>query len=534
VKIMHRDVAVRRIPGRTRLAVALAFACAGAAAAPFLAPVSDSAALSPHYAMHMSQRAARNAAWTVPDTRYRVPPHPRGDTLPVTSCADDGSPGTLRAVIAAAGEGDVVDLSALDCSTITLTQGIIDLSVLGDHHVNDLSIVGPGTDALTIDGNGDRVFSHGDYQLGLGTLSISDVTIANGNYTHGLASCIDSSGEVELTRTVVTGCTASGGGPLTFGGAISAGYLTMTSSTISNSSSSAAGDNVAIGGAAYVTGDATLIDSTITGNTVSAETPGDGTYYLTAGGGLYVRGALSMATSTISNNTLATNDMLTGPGGGIFVRADTDIAGSTFEWNIAPSGGALSKAVFSHYGDPGTTLAITNSTFGVNGASDVGGAIETFRPTTIASSTISSNGAGLGGGGLVCRGEDVTLELESTIIAMNAYSDVVGLYSDIFCEQPVTIAGNNNLVIATTNATLPADTILADPMLALPADNGGPTRTMAPDPESPAIDRGNNLAGLEFDQRGEGFPRVAGAGPDIGAFETEGAIVDAIFADGFD
>jgi len=55
-----------------------------------------------------------------------------------------------------AGEGDTIDLSELACSTITLTQGAIDLSVLGDHHINDLTIIGPGAAALTIDGNGDR------------------------------------------------------------------------------------------------------------------------------------------------------------------------------------------------------------------------------------------------------------------------------------------------------------------------------------------------------------------------------------------
>ena len=37
-------------------------------------------------------------------------------------------------------------------------------------------------------------------------------------------------------------------------------------------------------------------------------------------------------------------------------------------WNTAVTGGALTKAVFSHYGDPGTKLTITNSTFGINGA----------------------------------------------------------------------------------------------------------------------------------------------------------------------
>ena len=36
---------------------------------------------------------------------------------------------------------------------------------------------------------------------------------------------------------------------------------------------------------------------------------------------------------------------------------------------------------------------------------------------------------------------------------------------------------------------------------------------------SPAIDHGNNEAGLDYDQRGTGFPRVQGTQADIGAFE---------------
>ncbi|HSS05808.1 MAG TPA: hypothetical protein VLK83_01575, partial [Rhodanobacteraceae bacterium] len=152
---------------RTRLAAALALGLAGTHAfaaqlphfpAPRNAPASASAPIAtPHYALRMAQRAARKAERLPGDGRHRPTPHPQGSMLPVTSCADDGSPGTLRTVIGGAGEGDVVDLSALACGTITLTQGLIDLSVLGTHHINDLDIIGPGADALTIDGNGDRV-----------------------------------------------------------------------------------------------------------------------------------------------------------------------------------------------------------------------------------------------------------------------------------------------------------------------------------------------------------------------------------------
>jgi len=516
----------------TPLAIALSLALAGSDSAT-TTRAAEAPGPSLHYALRMSHRALRNALRLPAEGTFRSQPHAPANTLPVTSCADDGSAGTLRSVIASASEGDVVDLGALDCSSITLTQGLIDLSVLGPHHINDLSIVGPGAAALTIDGNGDRVFAHGDFQVGLGTLAISDLTIANGNYTHGLASCIDSSGNVALTRAVVTGCDASGGGPLTLGGAVSAAYLTMTDSEIGYSNSAAVGDNVAIGGGAYVSGDATLIRSAITGNTVRAETAGDGTYYLTAGAGLYVRGALSTSVTAISHNRLYSNDIYRGPGGGAFVRANANIVASTFSWNTAVTGGALTKAVFSHYGDPGTKLTITNSTIAVNGAMYIAGGIETFRPTTLANSTMYSNGSFFDGA-LFCRSSDAAIELQSTIIARNAYSDVPGYWLDILCEELVTIQGANNLVMRTIRADLPPDTIREDPLFQFLADNGGPTETVALDPASPAIDMGNNMLRLGHDQRGEGFARTSGARTDIGAFEVQVPPTDAIFANGFD
>lgn len=65
-------------------------------------------------------------------------------------------------------------------------------------------------------------------------------------------------------------------------------------------------------------------------------------------------------------------------------------------------------------------------------------------------------------------------------------------------------------------------------------DNGGPTWTHALQPGSPAIDASNNVIGLDFDQRGTPFHRVSGNAADIGVFEAQVAIPDAIFADGFD
>ena len=60
-----------------------------------------------------------------------------------------------------------------------------------------------------------------------------------------------------------------------------------------------------------------------------------------------------------------------------------------------------------------------------------------------------------------------------------------------------------------------------------PADNGGPTETMAIGPGSPAIDAGTPTGAQPVDQRG--LPRVGAV--DVGAYEFQG---EAIFANGFD
>ena len=96
------------------------------------------------------------------------------------------------------------------------------------------------------------------------------------------------------------------------------------------------------------------------------------------------------------------------------------------------------------------------------------------------------------------------------------------------------VNGANNLVLhADPDIALPPDTLATDPDLLPLAWNGGPTQTLALGPGSPAIDAGNNAAGLEYDQRGAGYPRVIGASADIGAFESPPR-PDAIFANGFD
>ena len=458
-----------------------------------------------------------------------------GAILPVTSCADDGSPGTLRSVVAGAGENDTIDMSTLACGTIVLTQGEIDISVLGDHPINNLTLVGPGRDALAIDANDDRFIYHAQFQTGVAQLALRDLTIRNGRYTHGLAACIDSSGDVSLTRVTISDCHASNGGPLTFGGAVSvSGDLDMIDSAITGSSSSAGGDNVAIGGGAYVTGNLSLVDSTISGNTARSLIGDDGPTYLTAGGGAYVRGELSMTRSTISGNTVeATGAGEAATGAGLFVRDDALLVDSTVDGNIADGrGGGIAKAVFSVYGDPGTTLTLRNTTISGNEAAS-GAALASARPVTFANSTVSANQSADGGAVLFAPDgtTSTTFTLQSTIIAGNTADAGATLPADLASVGTLTVTGADNLIRAAGTLFLPADTLASEPELLPLADNGGPTRTHALGLASPARDAGNNAATLAFDQRGAGHPRVVGSAADIGAFEWQS---DGLFRDGFD
>jgi len=70
----------------------------------------------------------------------------------------------------------------------------------------------------------------------------------------------------------------------------------------------------------------------------------------------------------------------------------------------------------------------------------------------------------------------------------------------------------NNLITSPASAI-----IFDDPLLGPLADNGGPNKTMALQPGSPAIDAGNNTTCPGTDQRG--ILRPQGSICDIGAFE---------------
>jgi hypothetical protein len=158
-------------------------------------------------------------------------------------------------------------------------------------------------------------------------------------------------------------------------------------------------------------------------------------------------------------------------------------------------------------------LTLVNSTVSGNFGFSVGG-IYSNGTATIWNSTIANNLSAPGfGGGIFADGR---VYLRNSIIANNGDNDDATV--DANCRP-----GTNGLFLYSgTNLSnddscgSAANTVIANPLLAPLADNGGPTKTHALGESSPAIDAGT-LCSESTDQRY--VTRNQGRTCDIGAFE---------------
>lgn len=409
------------------------------------------------------------------------PAEHRGEILMVTNCADDDSAGSLRTKIQLAASGDTIDLSRLDCSQISLTQGALKIEL------DDLTLRGPGADLLTLDGlDSDRIILH----PASGSLTIENLTIANGRFEAvdndiGFGGCVATGATLRLRNAVIRDCTAVGVG--SYGGAVLSGFMSMIDSTITGST--AFGDHPTNGTAAYGGGafsyGVDIIDSTISGNSAIG-TDNAPLSHWEIGGGLFVaRNGGSIERSTISDN-----------------------------FAIRFAGGLTQE------GD----LILRNSTISGNatGQDDGGGLrVRQFTSVLIENSTITGNHAGSSGGGVSFIDNALPSTFASTIISGNS-ADIDG--ADVNSSMPLSISGSNNLIQqASASLALPTDTLVDDPLLGPLADNGGPTRTHALGMDSPAANQGSNPQNRSTDQRGIGYQREVNGLADIGAFEIQGA-----------
>ncbi len=440
-------------------------------------------------------------------------------TWTVNTCDEasngSGTTGSLRFAADSADSGDTIDLSALACSTISLTSGAVVLDQ------GDITLIGPGKDALTIQGSNDRVFRHD----GAGTLTLKNLTVANG-YLHPSATiaaeggCIRSSGSVFLDHVAVRSCRAS---------AYGAG---------------------AQGGGVFATSDVVVKYSDITGNVAARAGFGP-----SGGGGIY--SGVSNGQVIIASSTLSGNSAPNGLGGGLRAFHDVVVIASTISGNSARRGGGVYAQ--DNLDSASDTFALVNSTVSSNFALEHIGGVQTNAGTiNVFNSTVAFNTASSAnfysrhyspGFSISDQGayyidsshhELKVVTLQSSIFANNTHANPATTQDDIGVAKftvnslnSTPTSGANNLAFATLIFGLPNTlTTGVCPQLGPLRNNGGPTLTHALFAASPAIDAGNTSApGLgTFDQRGQ--PRVSGVAADIGAYEVQQG--DIVFSDGFD
>jgi predicted outer membrane repeat protein len=279
------------------------------------------------------------------------------------------------------------------------------------------------------------------------------------------------------------------------------------------------------GGGVFAKGNVRMYSSVVSGNLADAAQ--DANSAGAFGGGIYALGDLYLFSSTLDSNTAAGNGTVSGNsfGGGARVATRMSLSYSTVSNNHADfDGGLLSPSVTYAHSVSNSTISGNTANFGVGG-------IDVSAGILVQNSTIAFNRGVFGAGGLAVGSSAGYLKLYSTIIANDTGS------ADLdFEPDAAKLTGSGNLVMSSTVAS-PVTGLNADPRLAPLANHGGPTRTHALLPGSPAFATGVNPGNLLYDQRGPGFSRtgfvLSFVYTDIGAYQVQMFNDDELFYDGF-
>jgi hypothetical protein len=204
----------------------------------------------------------------------------------------------------------------------------------------------------------------------------------------------------------------------------------------------------------------------------------------------------------------------TGNGGALWSQGAVTLTNVTVAGNQAGgSGGGI------HHSGGSASLAMANVTLSGNTAGGNGGGLWAGRTYTATHVTVAGNLAGGLGAGLHHPDQSFQATLGNSIVA-----DPVSSNQTNNSLANLNSQGGNVLVFTNPAGFTqgPGDRLVADARLLPLADNGGPTRTHALQPNSPAVDTGRtDLANAPLaDQRG--MPR-SGSAPDAGAFEFQNA-----------
>ena len=221
-------------------------------------------------------------------------------------------------------------------------------------------------------------------------------------------------------------------------------------------------------------------------------------------------GFISAVTAKISNSTFAGNRAMGGTGGGGSLEEPDDnvVRNTTFSGNRADAdGGGLDVS-------GGADARLVNVTIADNSAGDAGGGLKATDGAVSMNAVSVVRNEATDGGGIAGSPADV-VRVANSMIALN---DATGTGPDCFADGDDFRSRGHNLLSTAAGCDgfdKPSDLERADPKVQQLARNGGPTKTVALKPGSPAIGEANRRTAPKSDQRGRKRDRR----PDIGAFE---------------
>ncbi|MCW5201474.1 hypothetical protein VU12_00855, partial [Desulfobulbus sp. US4] len=435
------------------------------------------------------------------------------------------------------------------------------------------------------DGSGDDIINLDTDVILAAELPWIDSTITIEGQEHiidgndGNWSVLQNAGDLTLNKVTVTGgkqfVFSTFNSDLCVGGGIyNAGTIILNESIVRDNSLSPTLDATWVecyGAGIYNAGTAILNNSTVSGNSI-LDIAGQGNNAM--GGGIYNSGELTLTGSLVKENLVSWTGDKPGQqamGGGIanvssrsFVLNNSTIIGNSLSCSNNGGQDGFGGGI-SNYGDH-LIATLNNSTISGNTGSQ-GGGIANLRNVTITlnNSTVSGNsGAGIDNSwdviatlihstiignsstGIRCWGGSTVTLIKSIVSGNSGYkTEILAGSSDVINADNFNVLGDSSKskanafsgftpdpgstdVIATYDGTNP--TALSDILNPL-ADNGGPTKTHALVPDSPAIDLDATCSTeLNTDQRG--YPRPFGDGCDAGAFEFTEPLSIIVDADG--
>ena len=291
---------------------------------------------------------------------------------------------------------------------LTLNPALGAMNVTANITIDGALVYGNGIDQGTLAITGGDAVQIFTIAAG-GGMTISNMSLTNGNAGEGSGGAINNAGTLSLTNVNVSNSTAANGGAI-----YSTGSLTVNGGTFSGNSVDGSDNLTSNGGAIHSTGTATISSAVFDSNSAKFN-----------GGAIYNGGTLTIVGSVFSGHS-AQN-------GVVFNQGNLLISGGTYTGNTAN--------VLGIWG--GTTLIANAEIFGNTAADTIN--INGDGSVIIIGSTIADNGTN------VINAVSGSANVYNSILE-GATAGTVNLYSSVYTSTTATADANSILVTESAEA----------------------------------------------------------------------------------